>query len=136
MTPAELRCLREYLGLPPVWLATYLGLAQESTLRRMESGRDIVLPRTAERLRELAARTDAEVAQLVADIEAGVRRVVTYRTDADYRAAGGREFPASWHRAAVSRALDAFEPSERPRVVYAGQEEDTPPRGTSLLANV
>lgn len=134
MTPAELRCLREYLGLPPVWLAAYLGLAQESTLRRMESGRDIVLPRTAERLRELAERTDAEVAKLIAGIERDGRAVVTYRTDADYRAAGG-EFPASWHRAVVSRALDAFEPSERPRLVYAGQEEDTPPRGT-LLVNV
>lgn len=104
MTPAEFRCLREYLGLTPVWLAERFNV-RERTVHRWQDGYAAVPEGIAAELEEIAERTDAFVDQL-AEGKAEGDVLLTYRTDDGYRAAGHHTFPASWHRAASQRAAD------------------------------
>ena len=138
VTPAELRSLREFLGLPPVWMANYLGLASERKLARLESGQETIGDHLVERIVALARHTDQTVDAIVETLEETGGPALTFRTDAEFhqflleREARGDslpgegvaalKFPASWHRAAAARALDTFDPVERPRLVFYGQE--------------
>ena len=107
MSGAELRCLREWLGLTTRWLADHLGVAERS-VHRWESG-----------IREVPEGVAAEVLRL-SEITYGVLNglidqlldvpepgVYTYMSDADYRAHHPeQDWPASWHRALCARLAD------------------------------
>ena len=107
MSGAELRCLREWLGLTTRWLADHLGVAERS-VHRWESG-----------IREVPEGVAAEVLRL-SEITYGVLNgltdqlldvpepgVYTYMSDADYRSHHPeQDWPASWHRALCARLAD------------------------------
>lgn len=104
MTDAELRVVREFLGVTPEWLGAHLGVSAR-TVRHWEAGRYDIPDGVRLELEDLERRT-AEfiggiVPQLMDQPDPGV---VTYRTDAEYHAAHPEiPFPASWHRAVVAR---------------------------------
>ena len=107
MSAAELRCLREWLGLTTRWLADHLGVAERS-IHRWEGG-----------VREVPEGVAAEVLRL-SEITYGVLNglidqlldvpepgVYTYMSDADYRSHHPeQDWPASWHRALCARLAD------------------------------
>ena len=104
MTPAELKVVREFLGLSGDWLAGYLGVSGR-TVRHWEAGRYPIPDGVRLAVEELEARTGAFVSGVIdklMDVPDPV--VVTYRNDDEYHAAHPNiEFPASWHRAVVAR---------------------------------
>lgn len=104
MTAAELRVVREWLGLPAPWLAAHLQVA-ERAVSRWESGASVVpdgVRLEVERLERVTAEhvdTAVRAAEDARDPE-----LLTYRTDADFRAHhAGQLWPASWHRAVCAR---------------------------------
>lgn len=117
MTPAELRCLRESLGLTVRAMSAAVGQTYQ-TVTRWESGERRISPRSAAALADLVGYTDAFVDGLVRVHRAG-RPLVTYLTDDDLRAhvdTGGRVLSAAWHRASAWRAAGRVPGA---RVVYA-----------------
>lgn len=108
VTPAELRCLREFLGLPPVWLADRLNV-RERTLHRWEAAVIPIPDGVAVEVEALANDAGDIVDALVQQYEkSGGGELVTYRTDEDYRSVGdlGLIYPASWHRAIAARVAE------------------------------
>lgn len=104
MTDAELRVVREYLGLTPEWLADHLGVSAR-TVRHWEAGKYAIPDGVRLEVEDLEVRTgqfvDGVIAQFMDMPDPGV---ITYRTDAEYHAAHPEiPFPASWHRAVVAR---------------------------------
>lgn len=121
MEGAEFACLREGLGLSVKWTADWLGVS-ERKLKRWEDDIDAIPGGVADSLNLLDIITRS-----VADGLVGVVRTSsatptwhTYRTDADLREDQDAEivyapkshedgdvmrFPASWHRALVTRCL-------------------------------
>ena len=61
MNGAEVRVLREALGLSPKWVAARLGLASDRHLRAVEAGEAPASVRMVALLHELEARAEAEV---------------------------------------------------------------------------
>lgn len=107
MSGAELRCLREWLGLTTRWLADRLGVAERS-VHRWESG-DSPIPRgVADGVLALSEQTYEILNGLIEQLLDTVDPVViTYRTDADYQAHHPEgDWPASWHRALCARIAD------------------------------
>ena len=107
MSGAELRCLREWLGLTTRWLADHLDVAERS-VHRWESGAYPVPAGVASdvlRLSEVAYDVLNGIVDRLLDLpDPGV---VTYRSDADYRAHHPeQDWPASWHRALCARLAD------------------------------
>lgn len=104
MTDAELRVVREYLGLSPEWLAEHLGVSAR-TVRHWEAGRYAIPDGVRLEIEDLEARTGQFVGGAVEKLmDLPDPGVVTYRTDAEYHAAHPEiPFPASWHRAVVAR---------------------------------
>lgn len=104
MTPAEFKVVREFLGLTGDWLARHLRV-NPRTVRSWEQGRDPIPDGVRLELEELERRTAAYVnayIERLMDVPDPV--VVTYRNDAEYRAADpDSPFPASWHRAVIAR---------------------------------
>lgn len=105
MTDAEFRVVREFLGLTGDWLADHLGVSGR-TVRHWEQGKYPIpdgVRLEIERLESLTGEFVGACVEKFADMPpASV--VVTYRSDAEYRAAHpDGAFPASWHRAAVAR---------------------------------
>jgi len=98
VTPAEFRCLREYLGLPLGWTAAALDVA-ERTVNRWESGVTPVPEHAAKALRKLSLYTDTAVASLMAKQPTMLRT-----TASDAVVAPG--LPGSWHRAVCARVAD------------------------------
>lgn len=104
MTSAELKVVREYLGLSGDWLAGHLGVSPR-TVRHWEEGKFAV----PEGIRtEIAGLEAITAAQVTAYIEAcGSQRdpaIRTYRHDTDFDAhVPGNRWPASWHRAVCAR---------------------------------
>jgi len=105
MTPAELRVVREWLGLTGEALGALIGV-QDRTVRRWEAGQDRV-PEGArldiERLEDMAAAAVGAVVDQLAD--AREVRMLTYRTNDDFWAHRPElaPHPASWHRAIAAR---------------------------------
>lgn len=104
MTPAELKVVREFLGLSSAALAGYLGVS-DRTVRHWEAGK-YPIPDGArleiEKLEADTARFVAGVVEKLLDIPDPV--VVTYRSDREYHAAHPEiPLPASWHRAVIAR---------------------------------
>lgn len=114
MSSAEFRCLREFLGLSPEWLAEHLDV-QERTVHRWSTSDTHVPEGVAERMRLIARDTAAYVSTLART--GGT--VFTYRNDAQFLRSADIStlptdhrhhasiFPASWHRAVAARVLDA-----------------------------
>jgi len=112
MTGAEFRCWRERLGLSPAWLADFLNV-RERTLGRWEYGHQPIPEGVAESMHRLLAQSDSMVDKM---LSSGGREWLTFRTDRDYREAGG-VMPASWHRAITARAVEEAE--DEVKIVYA-----------------
>ncbi|WP_232323513.1 helix-turn-helix domain-containing protein [Catenuloplanes japonicus] len=104
MTDAELRVVREHLGLTGDALAAHLGVSGR-TVRHWEHGKYEVPDGVRLAVEDLEQRTAEFVDGIVkalADVPDPA--VIVYRTDADYRAAHpGVDLPAAWHRAVVAR---------------------------------
>ena len=117
MTTAELRCLRERLGLTPGALAAAIGRS-ERNVRRWENGEQRISRDTADAMIALAAFTDAAVDALV---EAAPATITVYRDDAAFRAledTGGRVLSAAWHRMVAVRAAER---SPNSVITYRGE---------------
>jgi transcriptional regulator with XRE-family HTH domain len=104
MTDAELRVVREFLGLSPEWLAGHLGVSAR-TVRHWEAGKYAIPDGVRLEVEDLERRTgeflDGLVPQLMDLPDPGV---YVYRTDAEYHSAHPEvPFPASWHRAVAAR---------------------------------
>lgn len=123
MTPAELRVVREFLGLSGTALASYLGVS-DRTVRHWEEGKYPIpdgVRLEIEKLEAYTAQRVAGVVEKLLDIPDPV--VVTYRTDEEYRAAHpGSPLTAGWHRAVIARAAQkvpglsiVFPPGRAPR---------------------
>lgn len=104
MTDAELRVVREWLGLTTRWLAEHLGFA-ERTVHRWESGTSVIPDGVRLAVEQLEATTAVVVGAAVqACNDARDPTILTYRTDQEYRAHHPEQsWPASWHRAVVAR---------------------------------
>lgn len=104
MTDAELKVVREHLGLTTRWLAEHLRVA-ERTVHRWEMG---VSP-IPDGVRVAVEALEQETALLVgaaadACCDAADPAMLTYRIDADYHTHHPEQlWPASWHRALVAR---------------------------------
>jgi len=104
MTDAELKTVREFLGLSGDWLAGHLGV-DPRTVRHWEAGKYLIpdgVRLEIERLEEATGTFVSNVIDALMDMpDPGV---IVYRNDAEYHAAHPEiEFPASWHRACVAR---------------------------------
>lgn len=104
MTPAEFKVVREFLGLTGDWLAAHLGVSPR-TVRHWEQGKYAIPDGVRLELEDLERRTGEFIGGVVEKLmdlpEPGV---ITYRDDAEYKAAHpDAEFPAAWHRAVVAR---------------------------------
>ncbi|MBE4761818.1 helix-turn-helix domain-containing protein [Streptomyces caniscabiei] len=104
MTPAELKVVREFLGLTGDWLAAHLGVSPR-TVRHWEQGKYAIPDGVRLEVENLEARTGEFVGAIVEKLmDVPDPGVLTYRDDAEYHAAHpGIPFPASWHRAVVAR---------------------------------
>jgi len=104
MTPAELRVVREFLGLTPEWLAGHLQVSAR-TVRHWEAGKYAIPDGVRLEVEDLERRTGEFVAGVVEKLmDVPDPGVLTYRDDAEYHAAHPEvPFPASWHRAVVAR---------------------------------
>lgn len=114
--PAELKTVREQLGLSDAALAAALGVAAR-TVRAWEEGRHPVPGGVRTDLEALTAEADKFVAEHAQAVAAQAEPVfATYRSDAEYPRT---DLPhtASWHRAAAARIARAVPGC---RLVYAG----------------
>jgi len=104
MTPAELRVVREFLGLTPEWLAGHLQVSAR-TVRHWEAGKYAIPDGVRLEVEDLERRTGEFVAGVVEKLmDLPDPGLLTYRDDAEYHAAHPEvPFPASWHRAVVAR---------------------------------
>lgn len=95
MSPAEFRCIREYLGLTTQWVATRLWVNPRAVLR-WESEGEKVPENAAALMRDMLTESAIAVDDLIA---AGNHLVVPNEmtwTHGDY--------PPTWHRAIAFRA--------------------------------
>lgn len=104
MTAAELKVVREWLGLTTRWLAEHLHVT-ERTVHRWEADevpiREFVRVAIEDIERQTAEVVDAAVS---ACNDARDPAILTYRTDEDYhRHHPEQPWPASWHRAVIAR---------------------------------
>ena len=107
MSGAELRCLREWLGLTTRWLADHLGVAERS-IHRWEGGvREVPEGVAAEVLRLSEITYDVLNGLVEKLLDVPDPGLYTYRSDEDYREHHPEvDWPASWHRALCSRLAD------------------------------
>ena len=132
MTPAELKTIRESLGLPLQWVATQARV-QLRTAQYWEAGRNAVPEDVAEMLRGIDAQLWGIIDQMVRQVGAMIKEagtpqqvdLVRYRNDADlwrYQP-DFRPLPATCHGMLLSRAQRALEPLKVPiRIVYMQPE--------------
>lgn len=104
MTAAELRVVREFLGLTPEWLAEHLNVTGR-TVRHWERSKYHIPDGVRLEIEDLEYRTGTFVSGVIEQLmDLPDPAVVTYRSDAEYHAAHPDvPFPASWHRAVVAR---------------------------------
>jgi len=104
MTPAELRVVREFLGLSSAALAEILGVS-DRTVRHWEAGKHPIPDGVRLEVERLEAYTAEFVAGVVGKLTVHPAPVVvTYRSDREYHAAHPEiPLPASWHRAVMAR---------------------------------
>lgn len=113
MTAAELRIIRERLGVTGDWLAARLGVIPR-TVRRWEAGTRAISAQAADHVRAELAAQDGFVAEVAAAVTAdpwldehGEQWSAVYPNDAALQVAWpGVWYPAGWHRAAMGRVAD------------------------------
>jgi hypothetical protein len=127
MTAAELRCMREWLGLSGAWLAAHLGV-EDQAVRQWEAGTSPVpgdVRLRIEQLEELTAESVDTLVWMFADRTNPTASV--YPNDTEYHAAApGAVMPASWHRMVVMRTANELPALS---IVYA------PARTASLVVD-
>ena len=120
MTPAELKCALDFLGVSTRWLAARVDVNQRTVVRWCDG--DSLVPReVAMEVEAILLRTADAYQAMRENIEPdgdGTVLLKTYRTDHSFwQARPDRvEFPASWHRQMVARL--AAELSEPTRIEY------------------
>ncbi len=104
MSDAELKVIREFLGLTGDWLAGHLEVSPR-TVRHWEQGKYPIPDGVRLAMEDLEARTATFISGIVEKLlDMPEPAVLTYRTDEEYHAAHPDIlFPASWHRAVVAR---------------------------------
>lgn len=107
MTAAELRVVREHLGLTGDWLAAHLDVSPR-TVRHWEQGKYPIPDGVREEIERLEATTaDTVTAAVTAyhdSADPTAVPLITYRTDTDYRTHHPEiRWSASWHRAVCAR---------------------------------
>ncbi|MFF6903356.1 Aca2/YdiL-like domain-containing protein [Streptomyces hydrogenans] len=104
MNPAELKVVREFLGLTGDWLAGHLGVSPR-TVRHWEQGKYPIPDGVRLEVEDLEQRTGAFISGIIEKLmDLPDPGVLTYRDDAEYHADHPDiPFPASWHRAVVAR---------------------------------
>ncbi len=104
MSGAELRVVREHIGLTVDWLAAHLHVAPRS-IHRWEAGERDIPDGIRDAVETLEARTAEHVTAAVEACNTSRDpALATYRTDGEYRAHHPElTWPASWHRAVVAR---------------------------------
>jgi transcriptional regulator with XRE-family HTH domain len=104
MTSAELKVVREFLGLTGDWLAGHLGVSPR-TVRHWEQGKYPIPDGVRLEIEDLERRTGEFVSGIVGKLmDMPDPGVLTYRDDAEYRADHPDvPFPAAWHRAVIAR---------------------------------
>lgn len=109
MSAAELRVIRERLGLTPEWCAHALGVAERS-FTRWEAGANSVPDGVAETVHGWQEAADRAVEDAITDLDRQAEPVMlTYRTNAGYHAATGEKWPASYHRAIAGRVAEGID---------------------------
>jgi transcriptional regulator with XRE-family HTH domain len=104
MSGPEFRVIRDGLGLPTKWVARVLGVSPR-TVARWEAGESWITPEVAREIRNWSKTTEDLVECAVGLAQPG-QELLTYTTDADYRAAhpaGRPPYTALWHRLATYR---------------------------------
>lgn len=121
MTPAELKVVREFLGMSGAALAAYLKVS-DRTVRHWEDGKYPIPDGVRLAIEDLEARTAEFVAGVVEKLmDYPEPVVVTYRTDREYHGAHPEiPFPASWHRAVVARVAQEVPALS---IVYMARDE-------------
>lgn len=119
--PAELRTIREYLGLTSEALATILGVRHD-TVRRWETGRYPIPIGVREEVEKVEATTAAHVGELVTSLNnMATPSAVVYGSDEELWEARPelRPLTARWWRHTVARAahevpgVEIVAPAER-----------------------
>ena len=111
MTGAEMKTAREFLGLTTSWLSNEMTM-NERRMQRMEADQESIPDALVSKLDEISAETKDEVTRLIAVYRRKVKasdetvKLVTYRTDEKYSAAGGT-YPSRWHRMICARVAEA-----------------------------
>jgi transcriptional regulator with XRE-family HTH domain len=101
MTDAELKVVREFLGLTGDWLADHLGVSPR-TVRHWEQGKYPIpdgVRLTVEQLESVAAQQITTAIKMLSDVADPALAIP--RTDAD--CPPECPWPASWHRAVAAR---------------------------------
>jgi transcriptional regulator with XRE-family HTH domain len=119
MTPAELKVVREFLGMSLKAMGEYLGVTLR-TVTHWEQGKYNIPDGVRLAIEDLEARTGEFVGGIVEKLmDLPDPGVITYRDDIEYRAANPEiPFPAAWHRAVVARVAQ-----EVPALRIAYQDE-------------
>lgn len=116
MTSAELRVTLHTLGLTRDQVSRLLRVSAR-TVDRWQYGERLPPPGVVGAIRAWQERADAELAEMLAAVDADPSQpVVTFRDNEAWLASRpGERMPAAWHRAVVARVL-----ASRPgvRVVY------------------
>jgi DNA-binding transcriptional regulator YiaG len=113
MTGAEFACGREFLGLPPQWVAAKLGVHIKTIYQWEKSAK---VPERAQQLMTLLLRmAEQSVARMTVKWPAGQPIPVPHGRDNS----PGTEYPASFHRALASRVAERT----NARLIYIGEEE-------------
>jgi hypothetical protein len=116
MSGAELRSIRELLGLSPVWLARHLKMSEREYVL-MERGRSPIYRNVASKVEKLAEEASDLVGQLVEKFERdGGGPLITYETDADYefiqqeqKLPLEKHKPVRWHHHICARVADEID---------------------------
>lgn len=104
MTPAELKTIRESLGLSCPQLAALLGVTERS-VRHWEDEKYPIPGAVPDAIESIARDSDAHADALAARLRGAPEPLLTvYRSDADYHHADpASPYPASWHRAVAAQ---------------------------------
>ncbi len=108
MTPAEIRSIREHLGLSQEEFADVLNIDVRS-VRRWETGQQDIHAGNAAAIRKIVDITATNVRQLVIELRGQPHpTLVTYQSDADMWAHRPAlvPFPARWHRIIAARVAE------------------------------
>lgn len=112
ITPAELKCMREYLGLSTSWMSEHLS-CDERRLQRMEVGKQELPLAFMDAIDALYVETQDSVERLVTKYAAQLERrdgpvvMKVYRTDDEYgEAVKHARFPVRWHRQVAARVAE------------------------------